>query len=118
MYAEFVHPYNCRVAELHSNDTVYYHGCECLDKKLDIIATLPYLRRFHVSPWSSVAAAVEKFKGSVDMEVHAHPGKVFFGFTADDMRNELAERVAQAQGLPLDLNLSDIHRHQRKPGRC
>jgi len=57
MFAEFVHPYNCRLASLFHRDTVYYHGCECLDQKLEILAALPHLRRFHVSPWSSVAAA-------------------------------------------------------------
>ncbi|MFH0939466.1 MAG: hypothetical protein V1899_09335 [Planctomycetota bacterium] len=58
-YADFVHRYNCRLAEIYTSG-VYYHGCECLDQKLPIIATLPNLRRHHVSPWSSVAAATKQ----------------------------------------------------------
>ena len=109
MYAEFVHRYNCRLAELFVDNTVYYHGCECLDQKIDIIASLPNLRRFHVSPWSSVARAAETFQGAVLLEVHAHPTEVFFATTRDDMRKELVGLLEAADGHPLCLNLSDIH---------
>jgi hypothetical protein len=114
-FAELVHPYNCRLAGYFTNQTVYYHGCETLDRKLDVLATLPNLRRLHVSPWSSVAAAVGKFRGRAVLEVHAHPGKVFFGGTADSIRAELRELIAQAEGVPIDLNLSDIHSVNNEP---
>lgn len=109
MYAEFVHPYHCRIAKYFTNRTVYYHGCETLDQKIVHIKDLPNLRRFHVSPWSTVARAAEVLQGRAVMEVHAHPGKVFFGWTADDMRKNVRELAGQAHGLPMDLNLSDIH---------
>ena len=38
MFAEFVHPYNIRLASRFSNQTVYYHGCEKLDHKLEVLA--------------------------------------------------------------------------------
>jgi len=109
MYGEFVHRYNCPLAELFVDNTVYYHGCECLDQKIDIIAGLPNLRRFHVSPWSSVARAAATFRGTVLLEVHAHPTEVFFAATRDDMRKELVDLLEAADGHPLCLNLSDIH---------
>ncbi len=115
MYEEFVHPYNARLASYFTNQTVYYHGCECLDHKLDILATLPNLRRFHVSPWSSVEAAKKKFQGKVVLEVHAHPSKVFFGSTRDDMKSDIRRLATAAEGVPMDLNLSDIHSVNGKP---
>jgi hypothetical protein len=115
MFERFVHVFNCRLARLFTNDTVYYHGCEKLDHKLDVLATLPHLRRFHVSPWSSVAAARDKFRGSVVMEVHAHPGKVFFTSKPVDMRKELRGLVDAAEGLHMDLNLSDISTVNGRP---
>ena len=66
------------------------------------------MRRFHVSPWSSVHKAAQKFKGSVALEVHSNPGKVFFNFTDEDMKKELQELVNASSGYPIDLNLSDI----------
>ena len=115
-FALLVHPYNSRLARAFTNNTVYFHGCERLDEKLEVLATLPYLRRFHVSPWSSVRAAVSRFRGSVVLEVHAHPGKVFFGSTREDMREEIEGLLAEAEGHPMDLNLSDIHSVGGDPG--
>jgi hypothetical protein len=109
MYEEFVHPYNCRIAELFSAQTVYYHGCECLDQKLDIIATLPNLRRFHVSPWSSVALAARKFQGSALLEVHANPTLIALGATRDEMHKVIRGLVDAADGHPMNLCLTDIH---------
>ncbi len=115
MFAEFVHQYHVRLAQPYTGQTVYYHGCERLDEKMNCIALLPNLRRFHVSPWSSVSKAREVFAGSVVLEVHCHPGKVFFSFTPAEMRREIEGLVAQAEGVPMDLNLSDIHSIDGKP---
>lgn len=114
-YDEFVHRYNSRIAELFSKKTVYYHGCECLDQKLDVISTLPNLRRHHVSPWSSVAKAAEKYRGSVNLEVHVHPGKVLMGATREEMREEIKGLIEQAGGHRMNLNLSDIHSLDGRP---
>ncbi|MFH1824521.1 MAG: hypothetical protein ABH873_04775 [Candidatus Firestonebacteria bacterium] len=115
MYEEFVQPYNVRLARFFTNNTVYYHGCENLDKKINAISTLPNLRRFHVSPWSSVKVAQEKFKESVVLEIHTHPGKVFFGFTKEDMKSDIKKLVEEAKGSIFDLNLSDIHSVNNNP---
>ncbi len=117
MFAEFVHPYNARLARFFPNETVYFHGCECLDHKLGTLAGLPNLRRFHVSPWSSVEKAREKLGGRAVLEVHAHPGRVFFAYTREQMKAEISERVAAAEGAALDMNLSDIHSINEQPER-
>ena len=54
-------------------------------------------------------AARERLGTSVAYEVHAHPGRVFFGATDDDMRTEIRQRLGDAAGAAIDLNLSDIH---------
>lgn len=115
LYERLVQPSSERLAAPYLRRTVYYHGCECLDAKAPIIARIPNLRRFHVSPWSSVAAALRTFGGSVVLEVHAHPGEVFFGDGRADMRRRLDLLVARAEGAPLDLNLSDIHSVNKQP---
>lgn len=116
LYERLVQPSSERLAAPYRRCTVYYHGCECLDAKAPIIARIPNLRRFHVSPWSSVPEAVRTFGGRVVLEVHAHPGEVFFGASRADLRRSLARLVAQAEGAPLDLNLSDIHSVNGQPG--
>jgi len=114
-FEEFVQPSNEALAAPFVNRTVYYHGCECLDAKIDSIARIPNLRRFHVSPWSSVAVARRKFGGSVVCEVHSHPSEVFFGATRQDIRRKLRALVDAGEGMPMDLNLSDIHSVNGRP---
>ena len=108
MYKDFVHGYNCRIAALFSAGTVYYHGCECLDQKLDIIATLPNLRRQHVSAWSSVALAAQKYQGSVILEVTTHPNLVALGASRDEMKREMGKLVNAADGHPMNLSITDV----------
>ncbi len=115
MFAEFVQPYNSRLAEPFKYKTVYYHGCESLDQKIEHIQHLPNLRRQHVSPWSTVARAVEVLHGKAVMEVHSNPSKVFFGWGKNEIDANLKELVDAGKGMPMDLNLSDIHSYNNKP---
>jgi hypothetical protein len=108
MYEAFVHRYNCQIAEHFTAGTVYYHGCECLDHKLDIIATLPNLRRQHVSAWSSVALAAEKYQGSVVLEVTTHPNLIALGASREEMKREMEKLVSAADGHPINLSITDV----------
>jgi len=115
MYEEFVHPYSIQVGTLFPNGTVYYHGCECLDDKYPILASLPNLRRMHVSPWSSPRRAREALGRSVVLEVHAHPTRVFFTSDRKEMAADLRHLLAEAGDGPMDLNLNDIHSVNGQP---
>ncbi|MEI6846364.1 MAG: hypothetical protein WCK36_04875, partial [Candidatus Firestonebacteria bacterium] len=115
MYAEFVHPYNEKLAALFTEKTVYYHGCEPLDRKASAIKTLSNLRRFHISPWSDIKTIREATGDAFVYEVHDHPGKVFFGMSKDDMKGSIKKLVEAAQGSIFDLNLSDIHNLNGNP---
>ncbi|MBD3175113.1 MAG: hypothetical protein GF320_08025 [Armatimonadia bacterium] len=116
-YAEFVQPYNERLAELHGEGRVYYHGCDCLDEKFETIANLPGVRRIHVSPWSSVGKARRVFGRDVVLEVHAHPTAVFFTHDRAAIRAEIEALLEQAGDARLDLNLNDIHSIAGNPCR-
>ena len=114
-YAAFVQPYNVRLASYFTNSTVYYHGCECLDQKMEILAALPNLRRFHVSPWTSLEKAVDIFRDKAVLEVHDHPGKVFFGSSEETIRQGLRRLFDVGRGCAMDVNLSDIHSFNGNP---
>ena len=108
-YERLIEASNQSLAAPFTQGTVYYHGCECLDGKIDSIARIPNLRRFHVSPWSSLERAKRRFGGAVVCEVHSNPSEVFFGAEAADIRRRLRRLVEIGEGIPMDLNLSDIH---------
>jgi hypothetical protein len=106
MYAEFIHPYNCRLASLAGK--TYYHGCEDLSKKCRIIKTLPGLRLFHISPWTPAAPVISELGNSVAYEVHSHPTNVLFGGSRDEIRSELKRLKAAARGTSHVLALADV----------
>jgi hypothetical protein len=106
MYAEFVHPYNCRLADLVAR--VYYHGCEDLSRKCKSIKSLPGLRLFHVSPWTPPAPVLDVLGTTVAYEVHSHPTTVVFGETLPEIRNEIKERYAIVKGTSHTWALADV----------
>lgn len=106
MYAEFVQPYNARLASLFGK--VYYHGCEDLSAKAGIIKHLPNLRLFHVSPWTPVEQVVKELGSSFALEVHSHPTKVLFEFSPEEMREELQRRHEAASEVAHILKLCDV----------
>lgn len=106
MYAEFVHPYNTRLAMLFGK--VYYHGCEDLSAKASIIRELPNLRLFHVSPWTPVEPVVQVLGDQFALEVHSHPTKVLFEFSEQEMVEELRSRHKAAKGTVHVLKLCDV----------
>jgi hypothetical protein len=105
-YAEFVQPYNVRIAELFGK--VYYHGCEDLTRKVETIRDLPHLAQFHVSPWSQVAPIAAALPEHVVMEVHSHPTNVLFLWDGAKMREELERLVREAGDHLFNLKLCDI----------
>jgi hypothetical protein len=107
MYEEFVQPYHERLAQVVSKDRIYYHGCEDLTKKLSIIRKLPNLRRFHISPWTDVEAAVDELGRDFVMEVVGHPDTLHVQ-TETEMRDWLERTMEIAGDSIFDLNLGEI----------
>ena len=105
-YEEFIQPYHERVADIFGK--VYYHGCEDLTAKMDIIARLPNLRRFHVSPWTDLAVAARKLGRRFIIEKHVHSPNVLFAFTPGEVREELRQALDVGRDLVMEIHLSDI----------
>ncbi len=114
-YAEFLQPYHERVAEIFGQ--VYYHGCEDLTHKTDVITSLPNLRRFHVSPWTDLVAAARKLGRRFIIEKHVHSPNVLFAFTPEETRRELRRALDTAGDLLMEIHLSDISTIEGEPDR-
>jgi len=115
MYAEFIQPYNERIAALFGEGKVYYHGCEDLGPKIDVIRRLPGLRRFHVSPWTNLPNAVEKLSASMVLECHVNPATTTLSLNPDRMRADVRQVIRDADGACYDINLSDIQTVRNDP---
>jgi len=108
MYEEFIQPYNERLARIFGENRVYYHGCEDLTRKIDVIRRLPNLRRFHVSPWTDLRVAAEKLGDGMVLETHCNPATTTLSLDRGQMRREIKHIVDVAGDRIVDVNLSDI----------
>lgn len=117
MYEEFLQPYHAKIAELFGKGKVYYHGCEDLTEKFDIIKNLPNLRRFHVSPWSNLKKILDKHQKQFVYEVAVHPANHLFVFNnkqiADDLKR--MKRIIIEKGAVADINIFDIETLNHDP---
>jgi hypothetical protein len=96
----------------------YYGCCEPLHNKLDILASIPNLRKVSVSPWADVAASAEAMRGRYVMSLKPSPavlaGK---GFDPEAVRVELRTKLAAARGCNVEIILKDISTVRHEPRR-
>jgi hypothetical protein len=108
MYAKFVHPYNCKLANLVGK--VYYHGCEDLSKKCDIIKNMPNLIFFHVSPWTPAEPVAKILSHKCAFEVHSNPSEVLFDESSEMVIKKLKQKNDVFKNESRVLTLGDIEK--------
>jgi hypothetical protein len=115
MFAEFLHPYHCRLAEAFGDNRAYYHGCEDLTKKIPLIREMPNLRRFHVSAWTDLESAAEQLGRDFVLETHISYADVLYTQSPQQMR-EAVDRIMKIAGdCIIDINIADIETVQGDP---
>lgn len=99
---------------------VYYGCCEPLDRKLDIVTTIPNLRKVSMSPWVDVERGAEGL-GS-DFVFSRKPPPSLLAQTSwdpeaveQDLRSTIA--ACKRSGCPLELILKDISTVNYEPQR-
>lgn len=95
-----------------------YGCCEPLDKKLDIVLTIPNLRRVSMSPWVDVARGAE---GLTDKYVFSYkPNPAVIGMEAWDVdlaRRQLRDAFDKTRGCVIEVLMKDLHSCRRQPQR-
>jgi len=102
-YEEFIYPYECRAAAVY--DTIYYHSCANITPLFGKIATVPNMRRIHVSPWSDLRAAREATQGTVILEKWLDPNVNLNGISEEEMRRIAVEITDVGVDYPLDMRV-------------
>ena len=90
---------------------VYYGCCEPLDKKIDIVATIPNLRKISITPWADVNVAAEAIGTKYVLSAKPNPAAVAVPrLDADEVRRELTAifSACRRNGCACDLVLKDI----------
>ncbi|MDR1733262.1 MAG: hypothetical protein LBR73_00035 [Oscillospiraceae bacterium] len=91
---------------------VYYGCCEPLDKKIDIVARIPNLRKIGVTPWADVDNACAQIGGKYVVSNKPNPAAVAVPqLVEEELRKEIGRTLAAAKrnGVKgLDITLKDI----------
>ena len=96
----------------------YYGCCEPLDKKIDIVAQIPNLRKISITPWADIEAASEIIGQDYVVSVKPNPA-LLSGATLDEeaVRKELYRlcTACKRHGCSFELVLKDISTVGNRP---
>jgi len=116
MHEEFALQYERRwMAQFGLN---YYGCCEPLHNKIEILKSIPNLRKISISPWADVEKTVEKTGGKYVLSYKPNPAV----FAADEWnsaqaRKNLSEVLDKTRGCVVEVIMKDISTIRYKPQR-
>jgi hypothetical protein len=88
---------------------VYYGCCERLDIKMDMLDTIPNLRKISASPWTDVAVMAERSKGKYVLSIKANPAILAEStWRVDQAEKELRKTLDAADECNVEVILKDI----------
>ena len=117
MHAEFALQYEKRLlARFGLNG---YGCCEDLSDKLDLVFTIPNIRRISISPFADVDTCAPQVKGDYIFSWKPHPAQLIGEFDEDLIRGYLSHtlELASQYGNVLEIILKDTHTCQHHPER-
>ena len=97
---------------------VYYGCCEPLDRKMDIVRTIPNLRKISITPWANVNVAAEAIGRKYVLSSKPNPASVAVErLDRDQLRKEIGTILdaCQRNGCSCDLVLKDISTCNGRP---
>jgi hypothetical protein len=98
----------------------YYGCCEPLDNKIDVVRTIPNLRKISMSPWVDVHRGAEAISRDFVFSRKPSPALVATDTMDDDaVRADLRETydACRAHGTPVEFTLKDISTVRYEPQR-
>ena len=95
----------------------YYGCCEPLDDKIEVLKTIPNLRKIGCSPWASVDRCAEQIGGNFVLSRKPNPANVAIHTDPEVIKQEIEATVKACikHGCPYDYVLKDISTVSNKP---
>ena len=114
---EFEVPYMSKIFSRFG--AVYYGCCERLDDRLDVIDTMPNIRKISCSPWSDREHFAAVLPKKYIMSNKPNPSYLAGAFDEEVVRKDFRRTIAaaKANGLGLELLLKDISTVNDDPRR-
>jgi hypothetical protein len=116
MHREFLLEYQLPI--LMNFGLVAYGCCENLTRKIDLLRSIPSLRRIAVSPTADVARCAEQIRRDYVMSWRPNPtDMVCSGFDEQRIRSILRAGLAASRGCCIDITLKDVETVEGQPLR-
>lgn len=114
MHEEFALQYERRWLEQFGLN--YYGCCEPLHNKIDVLTSIPNLRKLSMSPWANVEKMVEKTSGRYVLSYKPNPA-IFAGerWKPEQARDGLIPVLEKTNGCPVEIIMKDISTVQYQP---
>jgi len=114
MHEEFALRYELRWLEHFGLN--YYGCCEPLHNKLDILESVPRLRKVSMSPRADLDKAVEKAGGKYVLSIKPNPAIFIWDeWNPEQARRELVESLEKTRGCVVELIMKDISTVRAQP---
>jgi hypothetical protein len=116
MHDEFALQYEKRWMEQFG--LVYYGCCDALHNKMDILKTIPNLRKVSMSPWADVEKMVET--SNRDYVLSYKPNPAIFAvehWNPDDSQKDLLGILEKTKGCAVEVIMKDISTVRYQPQR-
>jgi hypothetical protein len=95
-----------------------YGCCEPLDKKLNIVKTIPNLRRVSMSPWVDVERGAKELGKDYIFSYKPNPAIIGMEEWNEELaRSILRDALDKTRGLPVEVVMKDLHSCRRQPWR-
>ena len=114
-FAEFILPYQMPIISQYG--LTQYGCCEGLERRIDLILSIPRLRRVSVSPWAKEEVMAAKLGNRVIYSRKPLPTLVCCGFNEATIRADLRKTLAIAKDCQLEFILKDTHTVENQPWR-
>ena len=96
---------------------VYYGCCEPLDNRIELLKTVPNMRKIGASPWANVESCAEQIGSGYVLARKPNPAHVALNFDAQVVEKETEEtiRACIRNNCPYEFVLKDISTVSYKP---
>jgi hypothetical protein len=96
----------------------YYGCCEPLHNKLDVLASIPNLRKISMSPWADLDVAIPKMGNKYVVSLKPSPA-IFAGdvWNPKQARADLVERLEKCRGCAIEVIMKDVSTVRGEPQR-
>jgi len=116
MHEEFALRHEKRVLERMGLNC--YGCCEPLDRKLDIVKTIPRLRRVSISAWADIAVSAEGLGDRYVYSWKPNPASLAAEtWDPDGVRAEIRNFLEVTRGCIVEMILKDTHTCRHQPQR-